>query len=106
VRLALKPQVVVAGKMDLAEAREQYPAIRARFAERGIELWAISAATGEGVPALMREVGRRWRALRAAADQTVGLDDEIPLLPGAVCPLDEIGAGSAPGRKGQGERTR
>jgi GTP-binding protein len=105
VRLALKPQVVVAGKMDLAEARERYPAIRARFAERGIGLWAISAATSEGVPALMREVGRRWGALRAAADQTVGFDDEIPLLPGAVCPLDEIGAGSEPGRKGQGEKT-
>jgi GTP-binding protein len=81
VTLALKPQVMVANKMDLAEARERYPAIRARFAERGIELWAISAATGEGVPALMREVGRRWRALRvtAPADQTVRLDDGVRL---------------------------
>jgi 50S ribosomal subunit-associated GTPase HflX len=77
--------VVVANKMDLAEARERYPAIRARFAERGIEIWAISAATGEGVPTLMREVGRRWRALRATAvaDQMDRRDDGSPLRPEA-----------------------
>lgn len=64
--LAAKPQVVVANKLDLSEARERHPAVQARFAQRGITLWAISAATGEGVAVLMREVGRRWRALRAA----------------------------------------
>src|SRR5512139_434800 len=62
--LAAKPQIVVASKMDLGEARERYPAVRAQFAGRGIELRAISAATGEGVAALMRAAGRRWRALR------------------------------------------
>ncbi len=65
--LAAKPQIVVANKMDLVEARERYPALRERFAARGVELQAISAATGEGVAALMREVGRRWLALRRAA---------------------------------------
>jgi len=81
--LAAKPQMVVANKMDLTEARERYPAVRARFAQRGIELWAISAATGDGVPALMREVGERWRRLRAAsaAAQTARLDDALPLPP-------------------------
>jgi GTP-binding protein len=65
--LAAKPQIVAANKLDLAEARERYAEVRGRFAERGIELWGISAATGEGVAALMREVGRRCRASRAAA---------------------------------------
>jgi GTP-binding protein len=84
--LALKPQVVVANKMDLVEARECYPAIRARFAERDLELWAVSAATGEGVPALMREVGRWWRASRAtaAADQTGSRDEGFPVPPGEI----------------------
>lgn len=68
--LAAKPQVVAANKLDLAEARERYAALRARFAQRGVELWGISAATGDGVPALIREVGRRWRALRSAPDTT------------------------------------
>ena len=62
--LAAKPQIVVANKLDLAEARDRMAELRARFAARGVELHGISAATGEGVAALMREVGRRWRALR------------------------------------------
>ncbi len=66
--LAAKPQIVVANKLDLAESRERLPSIRALFAERGIKLWAVSAATGEGVSALIREVGRHWRALRAQTD--------------------------------------
>ncbi len=63
--LAAKPQIVVANKLDLAESRERLPSIRARFADRGIELWAVSAATREGVSELMSEVGRRWRRLRS-----------------------------------------
>jgi GTP-binding protein len=69
VTLAAKPQIVVANKLDLAEARERFPAVRSRFDARGIELWGISAATGDGVAALMREVGRRWQALRAAGQR-------------------------------------
>ncbi len=75
--LAAKPQVVVANKLDLAESREHLPSIRARFAGRGIELWAISAASGEGVSALMREVGRRWRALRAESTASAAEDSAV-----------------------------
>jgi len=63
--LASKPQIVVANKLDLVEARDRYPDLQARFAARGVELWAVSAATGEGMSAVVHEVGRRWRALRA-----------------------------------------
>ncbi len=62
--LAAKPQVVVANKLDLAEARARFPDLQARLAARGVELRGISAVTGEGVAALMREVGRRCQALR------------------------------------------
>jgi GTP-binding protein len=68
--LAAKPQIVVANKLDLAEARDRLPALRARFAARGIELHGISAATGEGVAALMRNVGRCWRTVRADSAST------------------------------------
>lgn len=68
--LAAKPQIVVANKLDLSEARERFPAVRSQFADRGVELLGISAATGESVAALMREVGRRWRELRAAGQRT------------------------------------
>ena len=63
--LAAKPQIVVANKLDLVEARDRYPDLKARFAARGVELWAVSAATGDGVTAVVHEVGRRWRILRA-----------------------------------------
>jgi GTP-binding protein len=66
--LAAKPQIVVANKLDLNEARERYAAVLASFSQRAVELRGISAATGEGVAALMREVGRRWRALRVVRD--------------------------------------
>ncbi len=76
-QLAAKPQILVGNKIDLSEARQAYPALRARFLERGIELWAISAATGEGVQSLMREVGTRWHALRArAAGGSAALADD------------------------------
>jgi GTPase len=68
--LAAKPQVVVANKLDLAEARGQLPAVRARFAERGIHVLAISAATGEGVRDLILVVCRRIQELRAAPPST------------------------------------
>jgi hypothetical protein len=46
----------VAGRLDLAETRERLPAVRARFAERGIELGAVSGVTGEGTRALVERV--------------------------------------------------
>ena len=54
-QLAQRPQLVTLAKLDLPETREQLPALRAAFARRGIKLWAISAATGEGVAELMNE---------------------------------------------------
>ena len=74
--LAAKPQIVVANKQDLAEARERFPDLRARLAARGIELRGISAVTGEGVAGLMREVGHRWRALRRESERQEALAAE------------------------------
>lgn len=55
--LADKPQVVAFNKMDLPEVRERWPEVRQALTARGVEApMAISAATGEGVPALLRRV--------------------------------------------------
>jgi GTP-binding protein len=51
--LAEKPQVVALNKMDLPGTREAIDELRARFAERGIELHAVSGATGEGLAELL-----------------------------------------------------
>jgi GTP-binding protein len=65
--LAGKPHLVVASKTDLAETREHLPAVRARFAARGITLHAVSGATGDGTQALMRVVHAAVVRARAAA---------------------------------------
>lgn len=56
--LAAKPQLVVAGKLDLAETRANLADARAHFARRGVTLHAVSGATGEGTEALMRLLAR------------------------------------------------
>ena len=66
--LARKPQIVVASKLDLVETRDRIPAARGRFAERGLDLLAISGATGEGVRELVRRIGAAVFAARAAAE--------------------------------------
>jgi GTP-binding protein len=45
--------VVVANKLDLAEAREALPRFVAAMRKRGYEVLPISGATGEGVPAVL-----------------------------------------------------
>jgi GTP-binding protein len=77
--LAAKPQIVVAGKLDLAETRAQLPAVERAFAARGIRLHAISGATGEGTRELMRVVSAAVHAARAEA--SVGEDETKALHP-------------------------
>lgn len=63
-QLAERPQLVTLAKLDLPETRAQLPALEAAFARRGIRLWAISAATGEGVAELMNEAFRQVSTTR------------------------------------------
>lgn len=55
-QLGKLPQIVAANKMDLAEARENYPVIEAALKERGAEVYPVSAATREGFLPLLRAV--------------------------------------------------
>ncbi|NPV04202.1 MAG: GTPase ObgE [Syntrophaceae bacterium] len=57
--LAKKPQVVAIGKMDLPETRERAKKEIDFFREKGIEVYGISAVTGEGVEALIAAVVKR-----------------------------------------------
>ena len=61
--LAARPQVVALNKLDITEVRERWDEIRAAFADRGIQVFAVSAATGHGVKELLNEV---WRVSRNA----------------------------------------
>jgi GTP-binding protein len=59
-QLAARPQVVVLNKLDLPDVRRRAKQLARSFAKRGIELHAISAATGEGTAALLEAI---WKAL-------------------------------------------
>jgi GTP-binding protein len=51
-----KRQVVAIGKLDLTVTRERMKKDIDTFAQKGIKLFAFSAATGEGVPEVLREL--------------------------------------------------
>jgi GTP-binding protein len=62
-RLAAKQQIVALNKMGVPDVREMWPLVQEMLAERGIEAFCISAATSEGVRALLGEMARRLSEL-------------------------------------------
>lgn len=63
--LAGKPQLVAINKLDLPETQVNLPRLRETLAAEGYEVFAISAATGEGVPALLQRAMTVLQALPA-----------------------------------------
>jgi GTP-binding protein len=59
--LAERPQIVALNKIDLTETKEAYPALKDTFAQRGIELHALSAVTHTGLQPILEKL---WRVLR------------------------------------------
>jgi GTP-binding protein len=56
--MAEKPQVVAANKIDLPDAQAKLGTFRAALAKKGVPVFPISSATGEGVQALLDVVAR------------------------------------------------
>lgn len=54
--LAKKPEIVVANKMDSLDEPERLKQLEGHCRKRGLEFYAISAVTGEGVDSLLRAV--------------------------------------------------
>jgi GTP-binding protein len=54
--LAERPTIVAMSKADLTDVREAYAKVRARFKRKKVDLRLVSAATGEGVKELTREL--------------------------------------------------
>ena len=65
--LAEKPQVAALNKIDLPEARAAAGQVAERLAARGVESFAISAATGEGVTGLVERVAALLREVPVGA---------------------------------------
>jgi len=94
--LADKPQVVALNKMDLPEVRELWPRVQKALQRKGVEPMAISAVSGEGVPALMRRV----------AGLLETLPPPPPAEPAAIFRLPEDETPFTIEREGEGWRVR
>ena len=57
-KIARRTQILVANKMDLQEAQENLPRLRELAEREGLKLFAISAATREGLSELIDYVGQ------------------------------------------------
>ena len=77
-----KPMVVAANKIDALDDPARLEPLRSRAAGLGLPLFPVSAATGEGVPALLEAV---WQAIAAhstafrgrASDEGLERDPEL-----------------------------
>jgi GTP-binding protein len=67
--LANKEQAVVITKIDLPQTRERLAEVREWFEGKGVRVFPISSATGEGVPELLDEIARRlWTTAEETQD--------------------------------------
>ena len=70
VSMAEKPRILVANKMDLPEARENFEGLRRHLEDRGKEILAISTATGEGLSELVGRIAAELRRLKIKAKES------------------------------------
>lgn len=57
-RLSTRRQIIAANKMDLPEAQENYPRVAEHMAKLGLEIYPVSAATGDGLHQLIRRAAQ------------------------------------------------
>ena len=65
-KLAAKPRIVVATKLDATTDRTRLEELREFCAARGIEFYSISSASGEGIPQLVRGMANALDRIAAA----------------------------------------
>jgi GTPase len=82
--LATRPQMVVLNKMDLPEAQERWPALKAKAEAAGYPVFAISAVTHQGVDELMQYTGQRLQEMQREEAERIATqpiaDMEGPVL--------------------------
>ncbi|MBZ4421175.1 GTPase ObgE [Myxococcus sp. RHSTA-1-4] len=96
--LASKPQVVAANKQDLPDAQAKLGAFTEALRERGIRVYPVSCATGEGMQALMDSV-----AEVLFTGRTEKLHVEPPVKAAPARKSAGAGAKEAPARKSAGK---
>lgn len=72
-RLSEKPEIVVLNKMDLPDVQARWPEWQEAFLQRGVELLAISAATGQGTKVVLRKIANLLKTVLVEHSQTEDL---------------------------------
>ena len=75
--LAGKPQLAAANKIDALDDPDRLHRLEAHLRQRGIPCFPISAATGQGVPALLEAMWARIAAADVQADDADEFDDDV-----------------------------
>jgi len=81
--LATRPQIVVLNKMDLPDAQQRWPALKAQAQAQGYPVFAISAVAHQGTDELMQYTARRLQEIRqeeAERAATEIVPDTAPIL--------------------------
>ena len=83
-RLQDKPIVVAANKIDALDDPARLERLRRHLKTLGVPLYAVSAATGEGLPLLLEAIWKKLAAntVRAIEDRGSKIDDGAPLARG------------------------
>ena len=82
-RLAMRPQIMVLNKIDLPEAQERWPGLKAKAEAAGYPVFAISAVTHQGVDELIQYTAHRLQEIqqeeaeRAAAESLADIETTI-----------------------------
>ena len=64
--LATKPQIAAANKIDALDDPSRLETLKAHLQRTGIPLYAVSAATGEGLPLLLEAAWKKLEEHRGA----------------------------------------
>ncbi len=67
--LSRKPQIVVVNKIDVPAVRERQSEIRQAFREAGVDVFFVSAKSGEGLPEVIAETARRLSLLAGTEEK-------------------------------------
>src|SRR6266516_6434886 len=88
-QLASRPQIVVLNKMDLPEAQERWPALKAKAEAAGYPVFAISAATHQGTSELMQYTANRLYEIRQQEAEQVAAQLDTDMAGPVLRPMPD-----------------
>jgi len=77
--LAERPQIIAANKIDLAEAKHNFPRINKILSQKGYAVFPISAVTGEGLEELIKYIYNKLKEVEKQQVAPVAKDEKTKL---------------------------